>query len=70
MCSRYGHAPVSSSTYPDKNTVANSVSTAIVANRFLVEAVEWPYSMMLHYADIASMHLMVLQVTHIYPGLL
>ncbi|ROT71937.1 hypothetical protein C7M84_009699 [Penaeus vannamei] len=54
-------APVESSTYPDKNTVANSLSTSIVANRFLVEAGERPQSMIIHYADIASIHILVLK---------
>nr|XP_027219089.1 uncharacterized protein LOC113811520 [Penaeus vannamei] len=56
-----GFAPVESSTYPDKNTVANSLSTSIVANRFLVEAGERPQSMIIHYADIASIHILVLK---------
>lgn len=62
--SRYMEAPVESSTYPDKNTVANSLSTSIIANRFLVEAGERPQSMIIHYADIASIHILVLKVGH------
>ncbi|MDK2413619.1 hypothetical protein QHH03_31490, partial [Aphanizomenon sp. 202] len=58
LLQRYMEAPVESSTYPDKNTVANSLSTSIVANRFLVEAGERPQSMIIHYADIASIHIL------------
>nr|XP_045608972.1 uncharacterized protein LOC123764824 [Procambarus clarkii] len=58
---RYYEAPVESSTYPDKNTVANSLSTSIVANRYLVEAGERPQSMIIHYGDIASIHILALQ---------
>lgn len=61
LLQRYMEAPVESSTYPDKNTVANSLSTSIVANRFLVEAGERPQSMIIHYADIASIHILVLK---------
>jgi len=61
LLDRYNYAPVESSTYADKNTMANSLSTSIISNRFLIEAVEWPHSMMLHYADIASIHISVLQ---------
>jgi len=60
LLDRYAHAPADSSSYADKNTMANSLSTSIISNRFLIEAVEWPHSMMLHYADIASIHISVL----------
>jgi len=60
LLQRYANAPVQSQTYPDKNTIANSLSTAIISNRFLIEAVEYPESMTLHYADIASLHIAVL----------
>ncbi|XP_037794769.1 uncharacterized protein LOC119590083 [Penaeus monodon] len=61
LLQRYLEAPVESATYPDKNTVANSLSISIVANRFLVEAGERPQSMIIHYADIASIHILVLK---------
>ena len=48
--------------------MANSLSTSIMANRYLVEAVELPYSMMLHYSDIASIHIMVLKVRYPHKG--
>ncbi|XP_042868145.1 uncharacterized protein LOC122250670 [Penaeus japonicus] len=71
LLQRYMEAPVESSTYPDKNTVANSLSTSIIANRFLVEAGERPQSMIIHYADIASIHILVLKdaaETYTKPG--
>ncbi|XP_076056769.1 uncharacterized protein LOC143034511 [Oratosquilla oratoria] len=61
LLNRYNEAPTESSTYPDKNTVANSLSTSMMANRYLVEAVERPQSMILHYTDIASIHILVLK---------
>lgn len=61
LLKRYSEAPVSSDNYPDKNTMANSLSTSIIANRFLVEAGERPQSMILHYTDIASIHILVLK---------
>ncbi|KAK8375669.1 hypothetical protein O3P69_008452 [Scylla paramamosain] len=61
LLQRYMDAPVESSNYADKNTVANSLSTSIIANRFLVEAGERPQSMIIHFADIASIHILVLK---------
>ncbi|XP_071549152.1 uncharacterized protein [Panulirus ornatus] len=61
LLQRYMEAPVTSAIYPDKNTIANSLSTSIIANRFLVEAGERPQSMIIHYADLASIHLLVLK---------
>ncbi|XP_042234815.1 uncharacterized protein LOC121874651 [Homarus americanus] len=61
LLQRYMEAPKESSSYPDKNTVANSLSTSIIANRFLVEAGERPQSMIIHFADIASIHISVLK---------
>jgi len=61
LISRYAKSPNRSETYPDKNTVANTFSVAMVSNRFLIEAVAFPDSMMLHYADIASLHIAVLR---------
>merc|ERR1712002_1133277 len=52
LISKYAKAPNRSETYVDKDTVANSFSVSVVANRFLIEAIEFPDSMMLHYADI------------------
>ncbi|MPC07746.1 hypothetical protein E2C01_000313 [Portunus trituberculatus] len=57
----YMDAPVESSNYANKNTVANSLSTSIITNRFLVEAGERPQSMIIHFADIASIHILVLK---------
>jgi len=61
LLSRYANAPNKSETYPDKNTIANSLSVSMVSNRFLIEAVDYPDSMMLHYADLASLHVAVLR---------
>ncbi|KAK4307910.1 hypothetical protein Pmani_020358 [Petrolisthes manimaculis] len=70
LLQRYTEAPIQSDTYPDKNTVANSLSTSIVSNRFLVEAGQYPQSMIIHFADIASIHILVLKdVANTYSGL-
>jgi len=61
LLKRYANAPVRSATYPDKNTIANSFSASMISNRYLIEAVEFPHSMMLHYADLASLHVTVLK---------
>ncbi|CAL4065457.1 unnamed protein product [Meganyctiphanes norvegica] len=61
LLKRYSEAPIHSDNYPDKNTMANSLSTSLIANRFLVEAGERPQSMILHYTDIASIHILVLK---------
>ncbi|TOF87540.1 hypothetical protein CGJ15_24930 [Vibrio parahaemolyticus] len=61
LLQRYYESPVDSTTYPDKNIVANSLSTSIVANRYLVEAGERPESMIIHFSDIASIHILVLK---------
>lgn len=71
LLQRYIDAPVESSTYADKNTVANSLSTSMIANRYLVEAGERPESMIIHFADIASIHILVLRdaaLTYSKPG--
>lgn len=61
LITRYSKAPVKSETYADKDTMANSLSVSIISNRFLIEAVEFPHSMMLHYADLASIHIAILK---------
>jgi len=61
LITRYAKCPNSSTIYADKNTCANSFHTNMQANRFLIEAVEFPDSMMLHYADIASLDIAVLR---------
>ena len=61
---RYERAEVTSDgTYPDKNTVADAITTSIITNRFLVEAALMPWSMAIHFTDIASVHLLILKVT-------
>ncbi|CAL4065459.1 unnamed protein product [Meganyctiphanes norvegica] len=48
-------------SYPDKNTIADALSTSIITNRYLIEAAELPVSMGLHFMDISSVHIMVLK---------
>ena len=52
----------SDGTYPDKNIVADSITTSIITNRFLVEAALMPWSMAIHFTDIASVHILILKV--------
>jgi len=62
MLQTYKRAPVhGDGTYPDKNTVADAVTTSVISNRFLVEAALMPWSMTLHFVDIASVHVMILK---------
>lgn len=49
-------------TYPDKNTVADAITTSIITNRFLVEAALMPWSMTIDFTDIASVHILILKV--------
>jgi len=48
-------------TYPDKNTEGDAITTSIISNRFLVEAAEQPWSLMLYFVDLASVHLTILK---------
>ncbi|XP_076056768.1 uncharacterized protein LOC143034510 isoform X2 [Oratosquilla oratoria] len=62
LLSKYQRATtVSDGTYPDKNTVADAITTSIIANRYLVEATDMPWSMILHFVDISSAHIVVLK---------
>lgn len=62
-CRRYERADVTSDgTYPDKNTVADAITTSIITNRFLVEAALMPWSMTIDFTDIAGVHILILKV--------
>jgi len=62
MLDIYKRAPVhGDGSYPDKNTQADAITTSIIANRYLVEAAVEPWSLSLHFVDIASVHLMILK---------
>ncbi|XP_042868160.1 uncharacterized protein LOC122250672 [Penaeus japonicus] len=72
LMDRYNQAPVESASYPDKNQQAAALSASIIAHRYLVEAAEMPESMMLHFEDISSIHVVVLKdvaETYSLPGL-
>ncbi|WP_316572632.1 hypothetical protein, partial [Klebsiella pneumoniae] len=59
---RYERAPIiSDGTYPDKNMMANALSTSIIANRFLIEAAEMPWSMSIDFVDVSSVHILILK---------
>ncbi|XP_042868172.1 uncharacterized protein LOC122250680 [Penaeus japonicus] len=53
--------PESDGTYPDKNTVADAITTSIISNRYLVEATEMPWSMSVDFVDVAGVHVLVLK---------
>lgn len=62
LLKKYERAGVESDgTYPDKNTVADAITTSIISNRYLVEATEMPWSMSVDFADIASVHALILK---------
>ncbi|XP_042216952.1 uncharacterized protein LOC121862701 [Homarus americanus] len=62
LLSKYTRADaVSDGTYPDKNTVADAITTSIITNRFLVEASERPWSLTVDFVDIASVHITILK---------
>ncbi|XP_063849691.1 uncharacterized protein LOC135093933 [Scylla paramamosain] len=62
LLQKYERAEVTSDgTYPDKNTVADAITTSIITNRFLVEAALMPWSMTIHFTDIASVHILILK---------
>ncbi|XP_037794772.1 LOW QUALITY PROTEIN: uncharacterized protein LOC119590084 [Penaeus monodon] len=72
LMDRYNQAPVESDSYPDKNQQAAALSTSIIAHRYLVEAAELPQSMILHFEDISSIHVIVLKdaaETYSFPDL-
>lgn len=52
---------VGDGTYPDKNTVADAITTSIITNRYLVEAALMPWSMTIDFTDIASIHILILK---------
>ncbi|XP_018021121.1 uncharacterized protein LOC108677414 [Hyalella azteca] len=58
---RYLDAPVESDTYPDKNEQAAALSMAIISHRYLVMSGDLRFSLILHFEDIASMHIVVLK---------
>jgi len=57
----YAEAPVNSSTYPDKDKQAAVLNMAILSTRNVVMSGDLKYSLILHFEDIASMHLAVLK---------
>ena len=59
---RYSEAPVESNTYPDKNVQAAALSTSVISHRYLTEAALEKESMILHFEDIASIHIVILKV--------
>jgi len=62
MLDIYKRSPVhGDGSYPDKNTQADAITTSIISNRYLVEAAVEPWSLSLHFVDIASVHLMILK---------
>lgn len=58
---RYLNAPEQSTDYPDKNKQASALSMAIISHRYLVMSGDMRYSLVLHFEDIASMHIVVLK---------
>ncbi|KAG0712794.1 hypothetical protein GWK47_017676 [Chionoecetes opilio] len=72
LVDRYNKAPAESATYPDKNKQAATLSTSIITHRYLVEAATLPESMILHFQDISSIHIVVLKdaaETYSYEGM-
>ncbi|XP_037794774.1 uncharacterized protein LOC119590085 [Penaeus monodon] len=62
LLKKYERAGVESDgTYPDKNTVADAITTSIISNRYLVEATEMPWSMSVDFTDIAGVHVLILK---------
>ncbi|TOF87853.1 hypothetical protein CGJ15_24880, partial [Vibrio parahaemolyticus] len=62
LLNKYSRAEtVSDGSYPDKNTLADSITTSIITNRYLVEASEMPWSMIIDFADIAGIHILILK---------
>ncbi|XP_068223853.1 uncharacterized protein [Palaemon carinicauda] len=72
LMDRYNNAPVKSDgTYPNKNQMAVDLSTSIIIHRYLIEAAYLPQSMILHFEDIASIHVLTLKdvaETYSFPG--
>jgi len=58
---RYAEAPAHSSDYADKDHQAAALNMAILSHRFLVMSGDLKFSLILHFQDIAAMHLSVLQ---------
>lgn len=62
LMNQYSRAEVvSDGTYPDKNTMADAITTSIITNRYLVEASEMPWSMAIDFTDISSVHILILK---------
>ncbi|XP_076056770.1 uncharacterized protein LOC143034512 [Oratosquilla oratoria] len=61
LMKRYNEAPVESDTYPDKNAQAAALSASVISHRYLTEAADQNESMILHFQDIASIHVLVLK---------
>jgi len=58
---RYANAPANSSSYADKDHQAAALNMAILSHRYLVMSGDLRFSLILHFEDIAAMHLSVLQ---------
>jgi len=58
---RYATAPVNSSTYADKDEQAAVLNMAILSHRNAAMSGDLRFSLILHFEDIASMHLAVLK---------
>jgi len=58
---RYTNAPTNSSSYADKDHQAAALNMAILAHRYIVMSGDLKFSLLLHFEDIAAMHLSVLQ---------
>lgn len=68
-CPRYESAPIWSTNYPDKNQQAIALDVSIITHRYLIEASTLPYSLILHFQDIASIHIVVLKVRYLRVSL-
>ena len=44
--------------------MADAISTSIMSQRYLLEASDMPWSMTLHFVDIASVHVLILKVIY------
>lgn len=62
LLGKYDRAPIhSEGTYPDKNTMADAITTSIITNRYLIEAAEMPWSMSIDFVDVSSIHIVILK---------
>jgi len=66
---RYVNAPAYSTDYADKDHQAAALNINIMSHRFLVMSGDLKYSLILHFEDIAAMHISVLKdVAQVYSG--